>query len=317
LANFGSVNRVLSDDDEDGDLVPSLVMDCALPIVQDVVKYSWDAASATGTRALIKLWKELVLFVDASCEEMKDILRTVLIKFTETGRDAFLPTDLIGQVEANEAFKISGAIGECACFINQNFRRAAELVNDVKAFQGVDNPEVWICHAVDGKWRMQHAPDKGTVKAYGFTTGCTPVGVKDWGVWVNGMWGEQRLIVMPVTERPEATKLCDKLFGRACKLLCNLCCFDGVIASIPLQRVAFTVLVDPLLLPHIRAQVSVSTAIQKAKQVVDCLPESWFKFSPPKESDGFLQQIKTVRNQAGVMDTTNILTMYRKLNMKM
>lgn len=129
---------------------------------------------------------------------------------------------------------------------------------------------------------MQHAPDKGTVKAYAYTTGCDPMGCKEWGIWSNASWTSQMLQGILVTERPEATQLCDRLFQRLCKLLFIVGLFDGIIAPPPLQRIAFDSLMEPLLLPHIQAQGTAAAAVAKARRVVDCLPASWFKFGTPE-----------------------------------
>ena len=177
--------------------------------------------------------------------------------------------------------------------------------------------EVWICHATDGKWRMQHSPDKGTVKAYAYTDGCTPLGHKEWGVWSGGVWGEQKLRAVAVSERPEATQLADRLFHRTCKILRSLSVFDGVIAPPPLQRIAFTALVDPVLVPHIRAQRSSSVAITKARHVLECLPEAWFKFGTPEVADTLVQCVRTLRTQSGIGDMAQVMYLHRRLNIKL
>jgi len=285
-----------------------------LPMALEVVKCQWEVTSAAKTQAVVKLWKELALFCDVSHSAMKEMLRVVVRRFSEAAQGAFLPT-ITGQEEAQEGFTMSGAVGECAPFINQAFRKAGELINGVKAFKGVVNPEVWICHAMDGKWRVQHEPDRGTAKAYAFTTACDPPNSKDWGVWSNGMWGEQVLTVRALTERVEVTHLCDRLFYRACKLLHNVCLFDGIIAATPLQRIVFSHLIDPLLLSHIRSQ-KVSIAIQKALFMLQCMPTSWFVPPYPVDSNGIIECATKLRKQAGFADTACIVEIYRRLNMR-
>jgi hypothetical protein len=164
---------------------------------------------------------------------------------------------------------------------------------------------------------MQHAPDKGTGKAYAFTEGCTPLGRKDWGVWDAGAWQTQPLTATAVTTRPEATRLCDRLFHRTCKLLRNCASWEGVIAPPPLLRIAFSSLVDPLLLPHIHTQSATALAVQKARLVVDCLPEGWFKFGMPGAATNLVACVQRLRVGAGVGDTASIMHMYRKLNLPM
>lgn len=65
LASYGNVSgRQMDDDDEDGDMVPLLVQEVVLPLVQEAAHNEWDPYSSRSTRQLIALWHELVAFCE-------------------------------------------------------------------------------------------------------------------------------------------------------------------------------------------------------------------------------------------------------------
>jgi len=134
---------------------------------------------------------------------------------------AYLPTSspALECSSPNSKMQLSGGLGECAPYINQSFHEMQELVNGFKAYQGIANTDVWICYNPDGKWRMQHTPDKGTGKAYAYTEGSHPLGRKTWGVWSNGSWSLQELSGITEAPPPELSGLTERLFNRLCKLL--------------------------------------------------------------------------------------------------
>ena len=170
-------------------------------------------------------------------------------------------------------------------YINQEFQLSGQLVNGVHSFRGVADPQVWICYTPgDGKWRMQHEPDRGTGKAYAYTDGTDPSGCKQWGVWAHGNWAVQVLTGAPLAERPEALAVADRCFERTVKLLRNTAALEGVLAASLLLQVAFNKLIDPLLLPHIQSQRVPAMAATKLSRVVEALPQSWLGPGPATSS---------------------------------
>lgn len=124
LKDYGEIEGGMHDGDEDENLVPNVVMDAAVPIAQEAVNNDWDALSTMQTKQVIRLWKELTSFCEASNGEMKELLRIIKDKLIETANTCFLPSLPSPNVELQ-------MLGE------QLFQRCCKLIHNIGLFDGI------------------------------------------------------------------------------------------------------------------------------------------------------------------------------------
>jgi len=122
--------RLLADfsEGEDGDLVPRLFRTAAVPIAQEAVTNQWDPYSAASCKRVVRLWEELTDFLEPTDDELKDILRVVVRRFSDAA------TSL---TEAFEGLPKAPQDNEAALrLLDLLLAASRELLSNVAVFEG-------------------------------------------------------------------------------------------------------------------------------------------------------------------------------------